>query len=112
MKKCIRAGLAAVVSAVVLVAGTALAQGGEARGRVEVSDMPAVIQQVDPALREVLIDGSRFKMPAGVAVRFPFGEVRYGPDGLAPGMHVQMTGVLPASVQDVGEIRSLTVIAQ
>lgn len=112
MKNCIRGLLSALACAVALGSAPVLAQGSETRVRAEVTDMPVVIGQVDPVLREVIIDGYRFRMPAGVAVRYPAGEVRYGPDALEAGMQVRMDGVLPASAQDVGEIRALTVVPQ
>lgn len=110
MKKYVGGVLVALVCAVALGSAPALAQGSETRVRAEVTDMPVVIGQVDPVLREVIINGHRFRMPAGVPVRYPQGEVLYGPDSLEPGMQVRMDGVLPASAQDIGEIRGVTVV--
>lgn len=103
--------LLALVYVIALDVGSAQGQATSAQARAEVKDMSGVIERVDAVVREIVIDSHRLTMPPGVAVRYPFGLVRYGLDGLAPGMHVRFDGKLPLSPRDAGEIRGLTVIA-
>lgn len=103
--------LLALACALAFDVGSALSQANAAQARSEVKGMSGVIERLDAVVREVVVDGHRFSLPAGVAVRYPFGVVRYGLDGLESGMNVRFDGTLPLSPRDTGEIRGLTVIA-
>jgi hypothetical protein len=96
------------VALALLVSGTVLVSG--VRAAEEPDRIPARIEEVDAASRQILADGVTYALSSTVQVQRPGLSGRFGIGDLDPGMSVLLEVALPGAELPV--VKSILILAE